>query len=96
MTTDAETTAGQAEEQSQAINQLDDTLQQLIATFDELDARLDRLHADMMAGFQQLNARFDELNARLDRTSYVIMGVGGGVIAALVGLIVTLVVQGSP
>ena len=90
MTTDADTTEGQA------INQLDDSLQQLIATFDELNARLDRLHADMIAGFQQVNGRFDELNARIDRTSYVMVGVGGGVIAALVGLIVTLVVQGNP
>ena len=132
MTTDAETTEGRlgrlegrAEEQSQAINRLHDSVQLLTARVDQTNVRIDQLQSDMVAGFQQVNGRVDQLqsdmnagfqqvngridglqsdmmagiqqvNGRIDRMNYMIVGVGGGVIAALVGLIVTLVLQGSP
>ena len=98
---------GRAEEQSQAINRLHDGVQLLTARVDQTNVRIDQLQSDMVAGFQQVNGRvdqlqsdmnagFQQLNSRIDRLSYMIVGVGGGVIAALVGLIVTLVVQGNP
>ena len=78
MTTDADTTdvrlgrlEGRAEEQSLAINQLDDTLQQISATVDEICARIDRL-------------------------TYMIMGIGGSVIAIEIGITITLILQRSP
>ena len=85
MTTDAETTEGQAEEQSQAINQLDDSLQQISATFDQICARLD-----------EVNARLDQICARIDRLTYMIMGIGGSVIAIEIGITITLILQRSP
>ena len=101
---------GRVEEQSLATNRLHESVQQLSGRVDQLSARvdqtnvrIDQLQSDMMAGFQQVNGRFDQvsarmeqINGRIDRMSYMIVGVGGGVIAALVGLIVTLVVQGNP
>ena len=81
----------------QQVNARVDQLQSdMNAGFQQGNARMDQLQSDMMAGFQQGNARMDQLNGRIDRMNYMIVGVGGGVIAALVGLIVTLVIQGSP
>ena len=89
------------------VQQLSGRVDQLSARVDQTNVRIDQLQSDMVAGFQQLNGRIDglqsdvmagiqQVNGRIDRMNYMIVGVGGGVIAALVGLIVTLVVQGSP
>ena len=51
--------------------------------FDDVDARFDRM-----------DARFDQLNNRIDRLMLAVLAFGGGVIAVLLGLLVTLVVQG--
>ena len=56
---------------------------------EEQGARLDQFHADVTSGFQQVNAR-------IDRLLLAMSGVGGGMLAALVGIIITLLLQGAP
>ena len=63
---------------------------------EEQRARLKQLHADLTSGFQQVNARIDQLSARIDRLLPAMLGIGGGVLAALVGIIITLLLRGAP
>jgi hypothetical protein len=53
---------------------------------------------DLKAGQQEANRRLDaglaEVNLRIDRLFLAIIGIGGGIIAALVGLVITLIVRG--
>jgi capsule polysaccharide export protein KpsE/RkpR len=61
------------------------------------DSRLGRLEGqmeqvaimlqDMRAEIRALNARIDQLNTRIDRLTLAILGIGGGVIVALISLV---------
>ncbi len=53
---------------------------------DGFSASLDQLRTDMTAGFQQVNNR-------IDRLMLAILAFGGGIIAILIGLLVTLNVR---
>ncbi len=62
-----------------------------------LEANVDHLQtsvADLKSEHQQTNARIDQTNARIDQTNakidrlfYATIGIGGGIIAALIALI---------
>jgi hypothetical protein len=41
----------------------------------------------MRAEIRALNARIDQLNTRIDRLTLAILGIGGGVIVALISLV---------
>ena len=51
----------------------------------------------MAAGFQRVNAdmaaEFHRVNDRIDKLVIAVLAVGGGVLAALIGVIVSLVVM---
>ena len=66
---------------------------------------LQQMRSDMTTGFDQVNSRFDQMNAqmnerfdqmsdRIDRLLPAVTAIGGGVIAALVAMLITLIVQG--
>ena len=59
---------------------------------EEQSLATNRLHESV----QQLSGRVDQLSARIDRLLLAMLAIGGGALAALVGIIVTLIVQGSP
>ena len=61
------------------------TLGNLEGRIAELSALLHQLHADLTSGLQQVNGRIDRLLVAL-------IAIGGGLIAALVGVIATLAV----
>ena len=56
------------------------SLGRLESRAEQSDARLDRQ-----------DARLDRIDSRLDRLIFIILGIGAGVLASLVGLTVTLV-----
>lgn len=56
---------------------------------DDLSQRMDSGFARVDADIRALNSRFDGLNARFDALQRTMIQVGGGVIAALFGLIAT-------
>jgi peptidoglycan hydrolase CwlO-like protein len=61
-----------------------------------LEANVENLQtgvADLKSGLQQTNTRIDQTNSRIDQTNgkidrlfYAIIGIGGGIIAALIAL----------
>jgi hypothetical protein len=63
-------------------SRLDDFVLSVDRRFDSVDRRFDRLEERMEAGFDGLNTRFDSLQR-------IMMQIGGGIIAALIGVIVT-------
>ena len=78
----------------------DRTLGYLQASVEDLKTGLEQLNARIEAGFSEMNARFvetnariDETNARIDRLLYVVLAIGGGIIATLLGMVVTLIVK---
>ena len=68
----------------------------MTAGFQQLNASLVQVNARMDSGFQQVNARIDQLNVRIDRLLPAMLGIGGGVLVALVGIIITLLLRGAP
>jgi hypothetical protein len=68
------------------------TLGNLEGRIAELSALLHQLHADLTSGLQQVNGRIDQANGRIDRLLVALIAIGGGLIAALVGVIATLAV----
>lgn len=76
----------------------------------EQSALLHQLHADLTSGLQQVNADLtsglqrvnadltyglQQVNGRIDRLMLAMMAIGGGLVAALVGVIITLIIQGG-
>ena len=60
------------------------------ARFDRFDARLDQLHSDVGVLRTDTTAGFQQVNYRIDRLMLAILAFGGGIIAILIGLLVTL------
>ena len=51
-------------------------------------------HADMTMGFRQVKADIDHVNTRIDRLMLtMLVAIGGGVLAALIGIIAALLVM---
>lgn len=71
----------------------DRTLGYLQASVEDLKTGLEQLNGRIEAGFSEMNARFAETNARIDRLLYVVLAIGGGIIATLLGMVVTLIVK---
>ena len=80
------------------------------ALLHQLHAGHQQLRTDMTAGFQQANADLNtglqqlradmttglqQVNARIDRLMLAMLAIGGGLLVALIGIIVTLIVQGG-
>ena len=62
------------------------------------DTRLGRLEGQMnivVQVLQDLRQEVRAVNTRIDRMFIATWAIGGGIIAALIGLIVTLIVQGG-
>ena len=60
-------------------------------TLGRLEANVENVQsgvADVKSEIQQTNARIDRLEAKVDRVLYAIIGLGGGVTAGLIVLIV--------
>ena len=75
--------ASETQDISRVLVQIEGRLNEHSRRFDDVDAR-----------FDCMDARFDQLNNRIDRLMLAVLAFGGGVIAVLLGLLVTLVVQG--
>lgn len=65
---------------ARSLGRLESHAEQSGARMDRQDARMDRIEA-----------RLDRIDSRLDRLIFIILGIGAGVLASLVGLTVTLV-----
>ena len=63
----------------------DSSLGNLEGRIEELSALVHQLHADLTTGLDQVNGRIDRL----------MLAIGGGIAVALVGVVVTLIVQGG-
>ena len=61
----------------------------------EQSALLHQLHADHQQLRTDMTAGFQQVNARIDRLMLAMLAIGGGLLVALVGIIVTLIVQGG-
>jgi hypothetical protein len=55
------------------------------------DERLDDLSHRMDLGFARVDSRLDKLDARFDALQRTLIGIGGMIVASLVGLIATLI-----
>ena len=55
------------------------------ARFSETNGRIDQLRTDMDTRFDVVNTRFDAMSARLNSLFVAIIGVGGAIVAAMVG-----------
>ena len=91
---------GRVEEQGTRLDQIHADMttgfQQVNSRIDQTNSRIDQTNARMDAGFQQVNSRIDQLSARIDRFLLAMLGIGGGMLVALVGIIITLLLRGAP
>ncbi len=67
-------------------------VQQTIAIQD-LSRRLDTGLAEVRQEVRETNMRIDQLNTRIDRLTLAILGIGGGVIVALLSLVGVLAIR---
>ena len=92
---------GRVEEQSALVHQLH---ADITTGFQQVNSRIDQTNADMRAELQQVNSRIDQTNAdmaagfqqvnnRIDKLVIAVLAIGGGVLAALIGIIATLLVM---
>lgn len=58
---------------------------------DDLSERVDRIETKMDAGFRQVHQDIQGIHARFDGLQRTMMQIGGVVIAALIGLIATMI-----
>ena len=63
-------------------------LQQIVTQIEQINGRFDQVNAR----FDQVNDRIDRVNGRIDKLYMVAFGMGSGIIAALIGVIVTLTI----
>jgi hypothetical protein len=66
-------------------SRLDDFVISVDRRFDTVDRRFDAVDRH----FASVDRRFDRLDARFDSLQRTMMQIGGGIIAALIGVIVT-------
>ena len=66
----------------------------------DMTSGFDQLRSEMTGGFEHVNGRIDQLNGRIDQSNdriyrlmLAVLAVGGGVIATLVALLITLIIQ---
>ena len=87
MTTEAQT-------DERALGRLEANVENLQASVAELRTNLQSSVGEIRLELQQTNVRIDQTNSRIDQTNgkidklfYATIGIGGGVIAALIALI---------
>jgi division protein CdvB (Snf7/Vps24/ESCRT-III family) len=71
---------------------MDDLSRRMDAGFARNDADLRSVNARIDARFEGMDARLDAINARFDAMQRTTLQVGGGMIAALLGVMATLVI----
>lgn len=71
-------------------SQVDARFAQVDARFAQVDDRFAGLEARMDAGFAQIDARFARVDGRFDALQHTLMLIGGGIVAALIALIATI------
>ena len=77
--------------QRQQLNvRMDQVASDMTAGFQQVNVRIDQVASETAAGFQQVNDRMDQLNGHLNRI------IGGGMLAALFGILFTLLLRGTP
>ena len=59
----------------------------------DMTSGFDQLRSEMTGGFEHVNGRIDQSNDRIYRLMLAVLAVGGGVIATLVALLITLIIQ---
>ena len=69
------------------------TLQDMREEIRALNTRIDQVNDRIDRMNDQLNARMDQVNARIDRLTLAALGIGGGVIVALISLVGVLAVR---
>ena len=79
--------ASETQNISRVLGQIEGRLNEQSARLAEHSGRFDRLEADITAGFRQVNDRVDWL-------LLAVVAVGGGILAVLIGLLITLIVRG--
>lgn len=65
-------------------------------TLGRLEANTENLQTDVKevkSELQRTNARIDQLESKVDRLFYAVIGIGGGIIAALIAGMVTLLLK---
>ncbi len=74
---------------------VDQTVERVLGRLEANVENLQQSVADIKIEIRETNARIDQTNARIDLTNskmdrlfYAIVGIGGGVIAALIALVV--------
>ena len=80
MTTEAQT-------DERALGRLEANVENLQASVAELRTNLQSSVGEIRLELQQTNARIDQTNGKIDKLFYATIGIGGGVIAALIALI---------
>ena len=70
----------------------DRVLCRLEGRVEELSALVHQLHADLQQLRAEITAGLQQVNARIDKMLLVMLAIGGGVVAALLGIIAALVV----
>lgn len=75
---------------------LEGRVEELSAQQQQLNLRIDQLASEMTAGFQQVNGRIDQLNGHINKLMVAIIGFGGGMLAAPIGILFTLLLRGVP
>ena len=85
---------GRMHEQTALLRQIVAQLEQINGRMDRVDERVDQVNSRIDAVNSRINEVAKEVNARIDRLYLTTFGIGGGIIAGLVGVILTLVLQG--
>lgn len=71
----------------QVLTTLQDMRTETRAEIRALNARIDQVTIRMDQLNDQFNARIDQVNTRIDRLTLAALGIGGGVIVALISLV---------
>ena len=71
------------------LGRLEGQMEQVILTLQDMREEIRGLNARI----DQMNARIDQVNTRIDRLTLAALGIGGGVIVALISLVGVLAVR---
>lgn len=89
--------ASETQDIARALGQLEGRATEQSSRLDELTTAVRQVNTDMGEGFRQVNtdmaSGLQQVNDRIDRLLLTVLAIGGGIIAALVGLIITLILR---
>ena len=75
------------------LGRLEGQMEQVILTLQDMRAEMRAINERMDQLNDQLNARIDQVNTRIDRLTLAALGIGGGIIVALISLVGVLAVR---